>query len=173
MVRATGVVWLVAPDVPVTITVTVWGFLLEPQPTVNSTPSTSRPKALAQIPCFHAFGIGLRSRLRTANTIPNTPSPDNGSQPMIPDTTYPPGGGTLAAVRVKVDVETLDPGVIVVGEKAQVTPAGGLVQLNEIMPLNPPLALALIEILVDCPRTTVAVSGERASVKSAIVTADA
>src|SRR5260370_41968038 len=124
MVRATVVVWLVAPDVPVPITVTVWGFLeLEPQPTVNSTPSTSRPKALAQMPCFHALGIGLRSRLRTASTIPNTPSPDNGSQPMIPDTTYPPGGGTEAAVRVRLDVETLDPGVIVVGDKAQVTPA--------------------------------------------------
>src|SRR5258708_38878802 len=106
MVRATGVVWLVAPDVPVTITVTVWGFLLEPQPTVNSTPSTSGPKVLAQIPCFHDFAIGLRSRLRTANTIPNTPSPDNASQPIIQDTPHPPGSGTEAAATGKLAVGT-------------------------------------------------------------------
>src|SRR5260370_22986644 len=175
MVRVTGVVWLIAPDVPVTITVTVLvaGLLeLEPQPTVNSTPSTSRANALAEIPCFHAFGIGLRSRLRAANTIPKRPSPENGSQLVIPDTTYPVGGAIEAAVRVKLEGETLAPGVIVVGEKVQVTPAGAFVQLNEIVPLNPPLALALIEILVDSPGATVAACVERASVKPAVVTAD-
>src|SRR5260370_9717410 len=110
MVRATVVVWLVAPDVPVPITVTVWGFLeLEPQPTVNSTPSTSRPKALAQMPCFHDLGIGLRSRLRTASTIPNTPSTDTSSQHMIPETPYQPEHGTEAPRRGSRDAETLDP----------------------------------------------------------------
>src|SRR5260370_16858144 len=92
MVRVTGVVWLIAPDVPVTITVTVLvaGLLeLEPQPTVNSTPSTSRANALAEIPCFHAFGIGLRSRLRATNTIPKRPNPENRRQLIIPGTTYP------------------------------------------------------------------------------------
>ena len=102
----------------------------------------------------------------------STPSPENGNQLIIPDTTYPLGGAIEAAVRVRLEVETLAPGVIVVGENMQVTPAGGFVQLNEIVPLNPPLALALIEILVDCPGATFAVCVERASVKSADVTAD-
>src|SRR5882762_7036032 len=121
MVRVTGAVWLIAPDVPVTITETVpvAGLLLEPQPIVNNTPSTSRPNKLAQIPCFHAFSSGLRSRLRAANAIPNTPSPENGNQLIIPDTTYPLGGAIEAAVRVRLEVETLAPGVIVVGENMQ------------------------------------------------------
>jgi hypothetical protein len=74
-------------------------------------------------------------------------------------------------VRLKVEAEALDPGVIVAGEKEQVTPAGGLAQVNEITPLNPPVSLALIEIMADCPGDTVALCGERDSAKSAVVVA--
>ena len=93
-----------------------------------------------------------------------------GGQPIIPATTYPPGGAIADVVSIKEELATLDPGVIVVGENAQVTPVGA-VQLNEIAPLNPPLAVALTEMLVDCPWATVAISGETTNVKSPVVTA--
>ena len=71
---------------------------------------------------------------------------------------------------VNVELAALDPGVIVVGEKAQVTPVGAL-QLKEMAPLNPPLAVALTDMLVDCPCATLALRGETTNVKSPVLTA--
>jgi hypothetical protein len=176
MVSVIGVVWLIAPEVPVTITATVLlaVFLeLEPQPIVNSTPTSSAPSTPIRIVRFRNFDIGSRSLLRAAKATPNSPKPENGSQPINIPRPYPPGGATEAAIMVRLEVETLDPGVIVAGEKLQVTPDGGFVQLNEITPLNPPVALALIDTVVDCPGATVALCAEKANAKSAPVAADA
>ena len=76
-------------------------------------------------------------------------------------------------MRVNVELEALDPGVMVIGENAQVTPAGGFVQLNAMALLNPPVALALTERVVDCPCVTVAVCVENDSAKSDPLAADA
>jgi hypothetical protein len=62
---------------------------------------------------------------------------------------------------------------MVIGENAQVTPAGGFVQLNAMALLNPPVALALTERVVDCPCVTVALCAENDSAKSDPLAADA
>jgi hypothetical protein len=84
MVSVTGVVWLIAPDVPVTMTETLLaadGFELDdPHPTVNRTPTISRLKIPVQIPACH-FRLVLPSRRgRTAKTIPNKPIAENDNQ---------------------------------------------------------------------------------------------
>jgi hypothetical protein len=62
---------------------------------------------------------------------------------------------------------------MVIGENAQVTPAGGFVQLKAMALLNPPVALALMETVVDCPGMTLALCAENDSAKSAPVAAAA
>jgi hypothetical protein len=81
MVSVTGVVWLIAPDVPVTMTETLLaadGFELDdPHPTVNRTPTISRPKIAVKIPACHFRLLLSARRGRTANTIPNKPIAEN------------------------------------------------------------------------------------------------
>ena len=173
MVSATGVVWLIAPDVPVTITVTVLPvdeLELEPQPAVSSRPSASTHTIPDQSISFHRLTMDWRFRLRKANTIPSGARPEKGNQPIIPAVTYPPGGAIADVASINVELAMLDPGVIVVGEKEQVTPAGA-VQLSEIAPLNPPLPLALTDISVDCPWARLRLCDETINVKSPVVTA--
>jgi len=62
---------------------------------------------------------------------------------------YPPGGAVAAAVRVTVDASLLDPGVMVDGDSAQVTPAGTFEQESSIGLLNPPTGLALTDSIAD------------------------
>ena len=73
---------------------------------------------------------------------------------------------------VRVEDEALDPGEIVVGLKAQVTPAGA-VQESVIWPLNPPAVLALIIRLAELPGATVALYAERFREKFGLLTAAA
>jgi hypothetical protein len=65
-----------------------------------------------------------------------------------------------------VDVEALEPGVMVVGLSVQVRPLGA-VQVSEICPVNPPTAVALIMTLVELPGATVALMDEALNEKSA------
>src|SRR5579872_53144 len=161
MVTAMGAVWLRAPDVPVTLTLT-WAicafglFELPPQPRVNIETSSSNPRALVQkTPRVSRFTFRARA-------VPNKPKPGSNPTPIKP---YPvTGGGAAAAVTVKVDDAALDPGEIVVGLNAQVTPAGA-VQVSEISPLNPPTALALTIKVAEPPAATVALWAERFSEK--------
>ena len=44
---------------------------------------------------------------------------------------------------------------------------------KEMVPLNPPLGVAVTDMLVDCPCTTLAVSGETTNVKSPVLTTPA
>ncbi|PYY12643.1 MAG: hypothetical protein DMG61_16030, partial [Acidobacteria bacterium] len=78
MVSATGVEWDIAPEVPVTITVTVLPadeLELEPQPAINSRPSASTHTMLDQSTTFQLLVIAWYFRLRKANTIPNGANP--------------------------------------------------------------------------------------------------
>ena len=142
---------------------------LEPQPAVNSRPSASTHTMPDQSTTFQLLVIGWYFRLRKPNTIPNGAKPENGNQPMAPAMTYPPGGAIADVVSIRVELAALDPGAIVVGEKAQVTPVGAL-QFKEMVPLNPPLGVALTDMLVDCPCATLAVSGDTTNVKSPVLT---
>lgn len=67
---------------------------------------------------------------------------------------------------VNVDGE---PGEIVAGLKAQVSPAGAE-QLSEIELLNPPTALALIVSMAELPGVTVRLCAERLKEKFGLVT---
>lgn len=86
-------------------------------------------------------------RLRLANTVPNSPRP--GSRNAARGTVYPVVGGAEEAEMVKV-AGVLDPGVTVVGLKAQLTPAT-VEQLSEIGLSNPPTPAALIVRLTERP----------------------
>ena len=87
MVMVTGVVWLSAPDVPVTFKVTwdvgVWAFeLFEllPHPRENMEMTSSKPSALVHRTLLLASGF----RLRVVRTVPNTPRPGS-SRDAMPD----------------------------------------------------------------------------------------
>jgi len=73
---------------------------------------------------------------------------------------------------VKVEDDALDPGEIVVGLKAQLTPAGAA-QESMIWPLNPPTALAPIIRLAEPPGMTVTLWAERFREKPGPLTAAA
>jgi len=70
------------------------------------------------------------------------------------------------AEMVKVEDDSLDPGEIVVGLKAQVRPAGAA-QESVIWPVNPPAALALTMRSAEPPCATVAFWAERVKEKFA------
>ena len=170
MVSDTAVEWVIAPDVPVTITVTVLpvGELeLEPQPAVSSRPSASTHTIPDQSISFDLLAMDWRFRLRKAKTIPSGAKPEKGNQPIIPAVT---GGAIADVASINEELAMLDPGVIVVGVNEQVTPAGA-VQLSEIAPLNSPLPVALTDISVDCPWARLRLCDERINVKSPVVTA--
>ena len=101
--------------------------LLLPHPRANSETSSRQPRTL--IPKILLRGRGFF--LRVVRSVPNSPRP--GIRIAIPGALYPPppGGGAAAAEMVNVDPEALDPGEIVEGLKAQVSPAGA-VQEREI-----------------------------------------
>ena len=87
MAMVTGVVWLSAPDVPVTIKVTwdvdVWAFALFellPHPRENMEMTSSKPSALVHRTLLLASGF----RLRVVRTVPNTPRPGS-SRDAMPD----------------------------------------------------------------------------------------
>jgi hypothetical protein len=125
MVSATGAEWAIAPEVPVTITVTVLPadeLELEPQPAINNRPTASAHTKPDQRTTFQLLVIGWCFRLRRPNTIPKGANAENGNQPITPAMTYPPGGAIGDVVSIKVELTALDPGAIVMGEKAHVTP---------------------------------------------------
>src|SRR5580692_10476732 len=129
MVTVTGVVWLIAPDVPVTIKVTwdvdVWAFALFellPHPRENIEMTSSRPRALVHRMLLLESGF----RLRVVRTVPNTPRPGS-SRDAMPDKLYPvTGGGVDVAAIVNVEDAALAPGEIVAGLKVQLRPAGAV-----------------------------------------------
>lgn len=172
MVSATCAEWFIAPDVPVTITVTGVPVVLEldPQPAMNIRPTASRQITLAPSTSFHLFDNALRFRLRAAKTMPSGASPEMGNQPVIPAITYPPGGATDDTESIIMELARLDPGLIVAGEKEQVTPVGAT-QLKAMAPLNPPLPVALTESVVDCPIAKLKLCDARINEKSPVVTA--
>ena len=71
-----------------------------------------------------------------------------------------------------MELAVLEPGVMVAGDKEQVTPFG-FEHDKEIGPLNPPTALARTVSVADWPGPMVALCDESASAKSAVVAADA
>ena len=79
---------MIAPDVPITIIVTVLGLLVglvlevpPPQPRAKrlTTSSTEAPALRT-----HFLPFAESFFLRPAKTIPTAPNPENGSQPIIP-----------------------------------------------------------------------------------------
>src|SRR5580704_1599889 len=74
------------------------------------------------------------------------------------------------AEMIRVEDDSLDPGEIVAGLKAQLRPAGAA-QESVISPVNPPTALALTMRSAELPIATVAFWAERLKVKLAPVAA--
>jgi hypothetical protein len=60
--------------------------LEDPHPTVKSTPMINTARVAIQIPRSHLRLAPVRVRWRTAKTIPNMPTPENGNQAAIPGT---------------------------------------------------------------------------------------
>src|SRR5579872_1207102 len=168
MLTVTGTEWLIAPDVPVTVTVAVAFVglfaaclleLLLPHATVKLIPTTSSASmAINASPFPFVEPRLLRPRVKK---VPKRPKPEISSIPVCP---YPPPGAVAAAAIVRVDEAVLDPGEIELGEKVQVRPVAGA-QESAICPLKPPTAADAIDSLAVPPAVTVTLCAERFSEK--------
>lgn len=169
MVSVTGVEWVTPPAVPFTMTVTVCLAVIvdelepPPQPSATRDNKITIPNPATPTVCFHRFAERLPFSRRPAKTIPASPSPESGIQAIVvPVSEYPEGGVTATAEMVRVEVV---PGVMLLAEKLQVSPAGAFGQDKVMALLKPATGLAPTVSMADPPGVMVAFCEESVSEK--------